>query len=420
MSEIFIPEMRNPPAKVRDTGLINMAMAGAGVYNAKNAEIILLPSGRSAELCLTEKLTEALSDGLGIQPVDCSGSEHAVYSLAERYVRDYREKALSWMEVSCRNLNFYGWAASEKEATIKADKAADVIKSTISRFLPSFSFIHEVNKGKIAAFRGVSETGKGAFYSSGGFMCSGCKSFFAPDSVYQSTEPPVNEAEPEEPLTDIYTPGAHTIPLLCEQLGLDNKDTLKAMLYTIEVPDGGKELLFAMIRGDRNISIKKLSAFVESKFSGASFRRAEPDEIVGSFGEVAGFCGPVGVPGNVNMVADASLKNGKNFVVGGNRPDYHRKGCCWKRDFEPPVADLLLYEESLPCPECGGVLKETELRDLCHIECYYLNSNTQEEPVLSCSDREGLHLWPYRWKGSISLESVLLAVFEKGKIDNLK
>jgi len=43
MSEIFIPEMRNPPAKVRDTGLINMAMAGAGVYNAKNAEIILLP-----------------------------------------------------------------------------------------------------------------------------------------------------------------------------------------------------------------------------------------------------------------------------------------------------------------------------------------------------------------------------------------
>lgn len=417
MSEIFIPEMRNPPAKVKDAGLVNLAMAGAGVYNAKNSEIIFLPSGRNAECRLAYKLTDALFGVLDIQNVDCSGSEQAVYSLAERYVREYGKKALSWMEVSGRNLNLYGWAESEEAAIAAVNKAACLIKDTISPFLPPFSFLPEIHAGKIAVFNGVCETGKGAFHSTAGLKCSGCGSFFTPDSANLREEPPVNECMPEEPLIDVYTPAAHTIPLLCEYLGLENKNTLKAMLYTVEMPNNKKELLFAMIRGDRNISINKLSAFVESKFQKASFRRADPDEITSAFGEVAGFCGPVGVPDNVYMVADLTLKGGKNFVVGGNRPDYHRKGCCWKRDFEPPVADLMLYEESVPCSECGCELKETELRSLCSFECY--DSEAAGENVLSCRDRDGQHSWPYRWRGRVSFESILLAVFENGNIDNL-
>ncbi len=418
MSEIFIPETKNSPAKVRDIGLINLVLAGAGVYNAKSDDILFLPSGRAAECRLADSLVNALFERADLQLVDCSGSEDAIYSLAERYVREYGSRALSWMEVSGRKLNFYGWAESEEEASTKADAAACVTKNVIGGYLPFFSFLPEVRPGMSSMLSGICETEKGAFHSTAGLKCSGCGRLFMPDSVHVHKEPPVNAGMPEEPVTDVYTPGAHTIPLLCEQLGLHYKDTLKAMLYTVETEDNKKELLFAMIRGDKNISIQKLSAYVESKFHGASFRRAEADEIVGAFGEVAGFCGPVGVPDNVHMVADVSLKDGRNFVVGGNRPDYHRTGCCWKRDFEPQVADLLLYEESIPCPDCGGELKGTELRRLCSIESY--KSSVKGEPTLSCRDREGLHSWPYRWKGSISLESILLAVYEKGCIDNLK
>ena len=45
MTEKFIPAVKNPPAKVKDAGLVKMAMDGACVYNAKSGEIILLPKG---------------------------------------------------------------------------------------------------------------------------------------------------------------------------------------------------------------------------------------------------------------------------------------------------------------------------------------------------------------------------------------
>ena len=47
MRELFIPETKNPPAKVRDAGLIALVMEGGGVYNSKSGELILLPIGRS-------------------------------------------------------------------------------------------------------------------------------------------------------------------------------------------------------------------------------------------------------------------------------------------------------------------------------------------------------------------------------------
>ena len=47
MRELFIPETKTPPAKVKDAGLIALVMEGGGVYNAKTGELILLPIGRS-------------------------------------------------------------------------------------------------------------------------------------------------------------------------------------------------------------------------------------------------------------------------------------------------------------------------------------------------------------------------------------
>ena len=111
------------------------------------------------------------------------------------------------------------------------------------------------------------------------------------------------------------------------------------------------------------------------------------------------------------MVADKSLVDGKNFVVGGNRPDYHRTGCCWNRDFNPDAADLLLFEESMPCPENGNPLTPVQLRKICTVESF--SSEMRGEPVLTCRDRDGDHKWPYRWKAEVSLESLVLAFYEK-------
>ena len=411
MRELFIPETKNPLAKVKDAGLIALVMEGGGAYNSKSGELILLPIGRSTLNSIAEDLGEALLETNGIQQIDCSDSDESVSSLAERYVRDHGEKALSWMLVSGRKLKLWGWAKDEEDAKMRASSAADTIRSIMERYIPDFDYLLEVSPGTVNRMVGVCRTGKGSLHEMEGLMCPGCETYFHRDSAYVYETEPVNSGCGMEDVRDVHTPGAHTIPLLCEQLGIDPSQTLKAMLYTVISPGGKKSLLFAMIRGDKNISINKLAAYIDSKFRGAVFRKAESEEIVSSFGEVAGFCGPIGVPEGVHMVADRSLVGGKNFVVGGNRPDYHRTGCCWGRDFEPDTADLLLFEESMPCPECGTPMVPVQLRKICTIECY--GSEMRGESVLSCRDKDGERRWPYRWKAEVSLEALILSFYEK-------
>lgn len=416
MTEKFVPAVKNPPAKVKDAGLIGMAMDGACVYNAKNGETILLPKG--AELCreLADKAAQALFDKCGAQRAGLSG-EAAAESLAERYVREYWDAVLSWSWLDGRTLRACGWSSSLEEASEKAAAAEEALKSAFSAYLDDYSICEVVVPGSERTRKIVCRTGKGASAAEPGFVCGACGAVLEPDSVCALPLHPVNEGKQQETLTEVHTPGTHTIQLLCEYLGLDITNTLKAMLYTVLKADGDKELLFAMIRGDKDISVPKLEAFVRKSFPGASFRRAEAGEILSSFGEVAGFCGPVGVPENVNTVADLSLVGGRNFVVGGNRPDYHKTGCCWGRDFEPTAADLSLYEKSSPCPQCGGALDETQLRVVA--ETQIIDAAAGGSNVLSCRGRDGARSWPFVWKTAVFLESLLFALYENKKKDKI-
>lgn len=417
MTEKFVPVSNNPPAKVKDAGLAAMAMDGACVYNAKSGEVIFLPKGAELAKRLEESLTNALFEKCGAQPIDATGAFDSVRSLAERYVREHGERALRWTRIEGRNVVSCGWAASKEDATAAARDAAEAVNGVLTDYLTEFSFVETTEPAKLLSLKAIAPSVKGALYGEDGFKCPSCGAFVLPDTPGTDATTPVNADAAEEPLTDVHTPGTHTITLLCEYLHLDIKNTLKAMLYTVEKADGGKELLFAMIRGDLDVSIAKLGAYVQNKFPHATFRRAEASEIVEAFGEVAGFCGPVGVPDNVNMVADLSLVGGKNFVVGGNRPDYHRTGCCWGRDFEPQSADLVLYEKSSACPKCGAALDEANFREVCAIDAF--EAEAAGENALVCRDRDGEHKWPYRWNACVSLESLLFALYENGKRDTI-
>lgn len=405
MADLFIPQPRKQPAKVRDAAIEALVVKGAGAYNAKGGEVLFLPAALLEKERLLSELSGALLAEGGFQPVDCAGSDEAVFSLAERYVRQYGEEALRWAQERGRELLLYGWGASREEVLEILERA----KAAIGRAV-SVGFVSDAASSGYKTVRGVSPTGKGCEGALSGFKCGNCGADFLPDSAMAWQGAPVNVVAAEELLRDVHTPGAHTIPLLCEYLGIAAETTLKAMLYTLDTPHEGKKLLFAMIRGDLDISIPKLAAWVEANYPGAAFRRAEEAEIRAEFGEVAGFCGPVGVPAGVSMVADLSLVGGKNFAVGGNRPDYHRTGCCWGRDFAPPAADLALYSSGLPCPQCGGGLNETTFRELCELRCY--EGAAAGEPVLNCRDREGERSWPQRLAGRISLEQLLLAIYE--------
>ena len=136
------------------------------------------------------------------------------------------------------------------------------------------------------------------------------------------------------PLEEVSTPGMKTIASLCEFLGVEEAQTLKAVFYAA---DG--EVVFVTIRGDLEVNEVKLKNALHCN----ELRLAE-DEEVSAAGIVAGSASAIGIT-NIRRIADESITNGGNFVVGANRDDTHYRNANYPRDFGADlVTDIALTE----------------------------------------------------------------------------
>ena len=151
------------------------------------------------------------------------------------------------------------------------------------------------------------------------------------------------------PLEAVDTPGMKTIAAVSEFLGVDEAQTLKAVFYAA---DG--EVVFVTIRGDLEVNEVKLKNALHCN----ELRLADDDEIAEQ-GLVAGSASAIGIT-NVRRVADESISNGGNFVVGANRPDTHYRNANYPRDFDADlVTDIALTEPGHKCANCGAELEFT-------------------------------------------------------------
>ncbi len=187
-----------------------------------------------------------------------------------------------------------------------------------------------------------------------------------------------------EPLSleEVSTPGMKTIASLCEFLGVDEAQTLKAVFYAA---DG--EVVFVTIRGDLEVNEVKLKNALHCN----ELRLAEDEEIA-SAGLVAGSASAIGVT-NVRRIADPSISNGGNFVVGANRNDTHYRNANYPRDFGADlVTDIALAESGHRCANCGSQLEFTRGVEVGHIfklgtffsealGAFYLDPDGQQQPI---------------------------------------
>lgn len=154
----------------------------------------------------------------------------------------------------------------------------------------------------------------------------------------------------------IDTPNTHSIEELANFLNIPASVICKSLIYVVD----GKYVL-ALIRGDKTVEETKLM----NVFAGNDIRIARNDEIEeimqnSELNAIAGFIGPKGIKG-VEIVADETVKDLKNFVVGCNQTDKHLVGANWGVDIELPIkiADIRLVEEGDKCVDCGADLKVT-------------------------------------------------------------
>ena len=159
----------------------------------------------------------------------------------------------------------------------------------------------------------------------------------------------------------IDTPNTHSIEELTDFLNIPATLIVKTLVYIVD-----KAPVLALIRADRAVEETKLMNAV----GGNDIRIATAGEIeemmeVNGFDSEKGFIGPKGLKEyngfKIKVVADETVKDMKNFVIGANKKDVHLVGANWGADVDLPeiVTDIRLVEAGDICPVCGKPLKVT-------------------------------------------------------------
>ena len=159
----------------------------------------------------------------------------------------------------------------------------------------------------------------------------------------------------------IDTPNTHSIEELSEFLKIPSTVIVKTLVYIVD-----KKPVLALIRADKQVEETKLMNAV----GGVDIRIATAGEIeemmgVNGFDAAKGFIGPNGLKEYngypVTVIADNTVKEMKNFVIGINQEDKHGVGYNWGSEVELPevVTDIRLVEAGELCPQCGKPLKVT-------------------------------------------------------------
>ena len=184
--------------------------------------------------------------------------------------------------------------------------------------------------------------------------------FISPDGTYRANREIATaawkfEKEAALELEKVHTPNAKTIEEVAAFLGVEAKNTGKAVFYRNDVSG---ELIFAVIRGDFDVNESKLQ-----NISLAPELSFADDDAIRAVGCEPGFASPLSVDSSkVKIVVDLSVLESSNLVVGANEADYHYKNFNFERDMTNTkdiiIADIATVRAGDPCPVTGEPLLE--------------------------------------------------------------
>ncbi|MBR8178248.1 proline--tRNA ligase [Burkholderia ambifaria] len=160
-------------------------------------------------------------------------------------------------------------------------------------------------------------------------------------------------AAPAEAMEKVATPGKAKCEAVAELLAIPLERTIKSIVLATENEGAEPTIWLIMLRGDHDLNEIKVSKLPGLK----NHRFATEQEIVDWFGTPPGYLGPVGTKKPVKVIADRTVANMSDFVVGANEVDYHIAGVNWGRDLpEPEVADVRDVKKGDPSPDGKGTI----------------------------------------------------------------
>ena len=202
-------------------------------------------------------------------------------------------------------------------------------------------------------------------------------------------------------LEKVATPDAHTIESLAEFLNIPKEKTAKAVFMTARIK-GKEKLIFAILRGDMNLSETKLL----KPLGATSLRPATDDEIL-AVGAVPGYASPVGIS-NVIIAVDDLIPDSANLVAGANEEGYHLRNVNYGRDYKAEIiTDLVQAGAGDNCPKCNSKLEAVEGVELLSNTPIFIDENATFTDLKG----KGQPIWLSSF--TLDLGRLLAAVVEK-------
>jgi prolyl-tRNA synthetase len=235
-------------------------------------------------------------------------------------------------------------------------------------------------------------------------LCPGCG--YAANAEKAEFTPPAAIVGEPLPIEKVATPGQRTIADLARFLGIEERQTAKAVFYKA---DG--EPVFVAIRGDLEVNEVKLKNALKAQ-------DVEPmdEPTVKRLGLVAGSAGAVGLS-EMKVVADPTAVEAPNLVAGANEEGFHylntNHGRDWKADL---VANIALARGGDACTRCGSALEVKRGMEMGHV--FKLGTLYSESIGVQYLDEAGGRHPCVMGCYGIGLERMLAAVIEANHDEN--
>lgn len=212
-----------------------------------------------------------------------------------------------------------------------------------------------------------------------------------------------------ETMQEVDTPKQTACEDVAALLGVSVARMVKAIALMAE-----SQFYLILLRGDHHLNEVKLN-----KVDGLSeFRFATEEEIRGHLNCPPGFIGPVGVAGNVKVIADKTVAIMSDFICGANKPKLHLKGVNFGRDLPEPsvVADVRNVVDGDMSPDGQGRLSLCRGVEVGHI--FQLGSKYSEAMNATYLDEQGKSQVMEMGCYGIGVSRIVGAAIEQGNDKN--
>lgn len=186
-------------------------------------------------------------------------------------------------------------------------------------------------------------------------------------------------------LEKVHTPGQKSIEEVTTYLQTEASKCIKTLLFKVD-----DRSVVVLVRGDHEVNDIKLKNYYDATV----VELANPDDTKEIFDCVIGSLGPIGINGDVDVLADPAIAAIVNGVTGANEEGYHYINVNPERDFNVTnYVDLRFIQEGDPSPDGNGTIQFAEGIEVGHVfklgttyseamNAVFLDENGRTQPMI--------------------------------------